>query len=135
MISRPSAGVRHHSRRRVKASQPGRRMTIRWGRIHALLAGAPFVLLLLASGCKGKAAEAAGTKPAGDEDGSSSTSLALPVGGDLVRKGDLVLSVATTGQVRSDAVAALRAEVTGSVDEVLVRPGSTVAKGAVIARL
>jgi HlyD family secretion protein len=91
-------------------------------------------VLCLLPACKGKPADAAGATPAG-EDAGPTTGLALPVGGDLVRKGDLVLSVATTGQVRSDAVAALKAEVTGTVDEVRVRPGSVVAKGEVIARL
>lgn len=112
-------------------------MRTSWGRAtSSLLAMLPVASLLLLAACKGKAAEAeAGAVPSGEEEGESNRSLALPVGGDLVRKGDLVLSVATTGQVRSDAVAALKAEVTGTVDSVLVRPGSTVAKGAVIARL
>jgi HlyD family secretion protein len=105
-------------------------MTIRRGRSLASL----LALLCLLPSCKGKPAEAAGAAPAGEDTGPT-TGLALPVGGDLVRKGDLVLSVATTGQVRSDAVASLKAEVTGSVEEVRVRPGSTVNKGDVIARL
>ena len=52
-----------------------------------------------------------------------------------VRKGDLVLTVATTGQVRSDAVSSLKGEANGSVEEVLVRPGSRVKKGDPIVRL
>lgn len=107
-----------------------------WGRpASSLFAIVPVASLLLLAGCKGKAAEAAGATPAGEEEGGPTTGLALPVGGDLVRKGDLVLSVATTGQVRSDAVASLKAEVTGTVEEVRVRPGARVAKGDVIARL
>jgi membrane fusion protein (multidrug efflux system) len=105
-------------------------MTIRRGHTVASL----LALLCLLPGCKGKPAEAAGATADG-EDAAPATGLALPVSGDYVRKGDLVLSVATTGQVRSDAVASLKAEVTGTVEEVLVRPGSTVAKGDVIARL
>lgn len=105
-------------------------MTIRRGFFLASL----LAVLCLLPACKGKPAEAAGATPAGEDTGPT-TGLALPVGGDLVRKGDLVLSVATTGQVRSDAVASLKAEVTGTVEEVRVRPGSTVNKGEVIARL
>lgn len=105
-------------------------MTTRRGHALALLA-----LVALLPACKGKAAEAASATTAGEEDSGPATGLSLPVGGDLVRKGDLVLSVATTGQVRSDAVAALKAEVTGTVEEVRVRPGSSVARGDVIARL
>jgi RND family efflux transporter MFP subunit len=52
-----------------------------------------------------------------------------------VRKGDLVLSVATAGQVRSDAVSSLRFETDGTVQEVLVRPGQRVAKGQPLVRL
>ncbi len=93
-------------------------------------------LLLCLPACKGKDAEAEGTKPPeGGEDGPSAAGLALPVSGELVRKGDLVLSVATTGQVRSEAVVELKAEIAGTVEEVLVRPGSAVQRGAVLARL
>lgn len=61
--------------------------------------------------------------------------LALPVVGQEARRGDLVLSVGTTGQVRSDAVATLKAETSGRVDEVAVRPGSRVRRGQVLVRL
>ncbi|HWA15946.1 MAG TPA: efflux RND transporter periplasmic adaptor subunit, partial [Gemmatimonadales bacterium] len=107
-------------------------MTIRRGRSLATL----LATLCLFPSCKGKPAEAASATPAAEgDDATPTTGLALPVGGDLVRKGDLVLSVATTGQVRSEAVASLKAEVTGTVEEVRVRPGSPVAKGDIIARL
>jgi RND family efflux transporter MFP subunit len=49
--------------------------------------------------------------------------------------GDLVLSVSTAGQVRSDAVSNLRFETEGTVSEVLVRPGQRVAKGQPLVRL
>lgn len=95
-------------------------------------------ILLALPACKGKPAQAEGDKPAagGDESGlGGGSSLALPVAGEPVRKGDLVLTVATTGQVRSDAVSSLKGEANGSVEEVLVRPGSRVKKGDPIVRL
>lgn len=104
-------------------------------RFRSLLLGS---ILLAAPACKGKPAEAEGNKPAADS-GVSGTGggagLALPVAGASVRRGDLVLTVATTGQVRSDAVATLKGEASGTVDEVLVRPGSRVRKGDPIVRL
>jgi RND family efflux transporter MFP subunit len=49
--------------------------------------------------------------------------------GEPVRKGDLILSVVTTGQVRSEAMSVLRSETQGTIAEVLVRPGERVKKG------
>ncbi len=95
-------------------------------------------LVLCIPGCKGKQAQAEDGKPspAGEEAGlGGGSSLALPVAGEPVRKGDLVLTVATTGQVRSDAVSSLKGEANGTVEEVLVRPGSRVRKGDPIVRL
>lgn len=94
---------------------------------------------LLLPACKGKDAGATsepppGTTADGDTAASGST-LSLPVTGDLVRRGDLVLSIATTGQVRSEAVAQLKVETNGTVDEVLVKPGAVVTKGQVLVRL
>jgi HlyD family secretion protein len=59
----------------------------------------------------------------------------LPVAGELVRRGDLVLTVATTGQVHSEAVADLKVETSGTVTAVLVHPGSPVRRGDVLLRL
>jgi RND family efflux transporter MFP subunit len=94
-------------------------------------------VLLAAPACKGKPAQAEGDRPASGEDPglASGSSLALPVAGEAVRRGDLVLTIATTGQVRSEAVAALKGEVNGTVEDVLVRPGSRVRKGDPIVRL
>ena len=61
--------------------------------------------------------------------------LALPVMAEEARDGDLVLRVTTTGQVRSDAVVRLRAEVSGTVAQLMVRPGQSVTKGQLLARL
>ena len=68
-------------------------------------------------------------------DGTPQSQLALPVTADAAREGDLVLRVNTTGQIRSDAAVKLRAEVAGTVVQVLVRPGARVAKGQVLIRL
>ena len=67
--------------------------------------------------------------------GGSSASVNLPVVAEEVTDGDLVLSVNTTGQVRSEAEGRLRAEVGGPVEKVLVRPGERVRKGQVLVTL
>ena len=69
---------------------------------------------------------------AADSDTSDTprAAMALPVAVATVRDGDLVLSVTTTGQVRSDGEALLKAEVAGTVVQVLVRPGDRVKRGA-----
>ncbi len=95
---------------------------------------------LLLPACKGKDAGATSEPPPGgtadsDTAAASGSTLSLPVTGALVRRGDLVLSIATTGQVRSEAVAQLKVETNGTVDEVLVRPGAVVSKGQVLVRL
>jgi membrane fusion protein, multidrug efflux system len=101
-------------------------------RSHCLILAAA---VLASPACKGKAAEAEGGKPAAAAEGEPDAGLALPVVGEAVRRGDLVLTVATTGQVRSDAVAPLKGETSGTIEAVLVRPGSRVERGDTIARL
>jgi membrane fusion protein, multidrug efflux system len=59
----------------------------------------------------------------------------LPVAVAEVRDGDLVLSVNTTGQVRSDGEATLKTEVAGTIEQVHVRPGDRVKKGQPLVRL
>ena len=66
---------------------------------------------------------------------ASRPALALPVMAEEARDGDLVLRVTTTGQIRSDAAVKLRAEVAGTVAQLVVRPGQAVSKGQVLARL
>ena len=58
-------------------------------------------------GCSGKTPDGANTAAAETpgEDAASTSKVSLPVVGAEVRKGDLVLSINTTGQVRSQAVA------------------------------
>jgi multidrug efflux pump subunit AcrA (membrane-fusion protein) len=66
---------------------------------------------------------------------STSPPVALPVATEEARDGDLILRVTTTGQVRSEALVPLRAEVAGTVAEVRVRPGQPVSAGAVLVTL
>lgn len=96
--------------------------------------------LVVATACKkdGDAAAAdaaAADSTAANEGGSSSSSVSLPVVAGEVADADLVLTINTTGQVRSDAEGRIRAEVAGTVERVLVRPGQRVAKGAAIVQL
>ena len=91
-------------------------------------------VLTLGVSCKEKAADAA-AKPAGTPDSSGGSTLALPVVGQEVRKGDLILSVVTTGQIRSEAVSDLKSETQGTITEVLVRPGDRVKKGQALVQV
>ena len=110
---------------------------------HVLLV--PFLLSALVQAC-GKGAKATGDSAAANGGDSASATtvatdtaprsqLALPVTADPARDGDLVLRVNTTGQIRSDAAVKLRAEVAGTVAQVLVRPGARVTKGQVLLKL
>jgi RND family efflux transporter MFP subunit len=99
-------------------------------------------ITVVASGCtKGQTAEAADTtasaaaKAAADSSGEPRSNVSLPVAAEEVRDGDLVLSVTTTGQVRSDAEATLKAELPGTIAEVLVRPGDRVVHNQPLVRL
>jgi membrane fusion protein (multidrug efflux system) len=97
-----------------------------------------WIALLLAVGVLGGCKKEGDDTAAGDDpNGADSTAQAaaagnvtLPVVGQAVRKGDLVLSVVTTGQVRSDGVAVLKSETTGPIIAVLVRAGARVVRGA-----
>jgi RND family efflux transporter MFP subunit len=80
-------------------------------------------------------ASGADTTASPDEGGSTATGVSLPVVADEVTNGDLVLSVNTTGQVRSDAEGRIRSEVAGTVERVLVRPGDRVRKGQPLVQL
>ena len=95
---------------------------------------------LLASACDklpgGDTPEAAAAdSAAADEGGSAASTVSLPVVAGEVIDGDLVLSVNTTGQVRSDSEARIRSEVAGTVERVLVRPGDRVRAGQALVRL
>jgi membrane fusion protein, multidrug efflux system len=78
---------------------------------------------------------AAATSAEGEAGDTPRAALALPVAVAEARDGDLVLTVTTTGQVRSDGEALLRAEVAGTVQQVHVRPGDRVRRGAPLVTL
>ncbi len=92
-------------------------------------------LLLLLAACAPRGADD-DAPPGGEDEGTGGASaLALPVVAEPVRRGDLVLSVVTTGQIGSESVVSLRAEAQGTVQEILVRPGARVRRGQPILRL
>ena len=92
----------------------------------SLHAFASLALALVSAGaCKDKDASA---ETAADSTAAPASALSLPVVGETVRQGDLVLTVPTTAQVRADAVATLRSETVGTVDKVLIVPGQRVAR-------
>src|ERR1051325_10686518 len=66
---------------------------------------------------------------------SGGSTIALPVTVEPARDGDLVLSIITRGQVRSERESKLKSEVTGTVDRVFVGPGQAVRKGQVLVTL
>ncbi|HET9065570.1 MAG TPA: efflux RND transporter periplasmic adaptor subunit [Gemmatimonadales bacterium] len=92
-------------------------------------------LLLAACGdsTKGNGTSDDSTQTAATEEAGSK--LVLPVVGDDVIKGDLVLSVNATGTIKSEATTMVKSETQGTVAEVLVRPGDRVRQGQVMARL
>lgn len=90
------------------------------------------ILLVALADCKGKTADAAAAADstgAADSTQAAQSTLALPVVGEAVRQGDLILSVVTTGQIRSEAMSVLKSETQGTITAVLVRPGDRVRKG------
>lgn len=93
--------------------------------------GAIIIALVLGVACKGASGDdpAAADSTAADTTQAAGAPLALPVVGQEVRKGDLVLSVVTTGQIRSEAMSLLKSETQGTIIAVLVRPGDRVKKG------
>jgi membrane fusion protein, multidrug efflux system len=101
----------------------------------------PVLAVLIILGCDragaaaGDAAGADSSAAAVDTGGSGPSNVSLPVVAEDVTDGDLILSVNTTGQVRSDAEARIRTEVAGRVDKVLIRPGDRVRKGQPLVQL
>jgi membrane fusion protein (multidrug efflux system) len=81
--------------------------------------------------CNKSKADADSNDPltAATDSSKSGSTLALPVVGEPVRKGDLVLTVSATGQLQSDATSALKAETSGTVETVKVHAGDHVAAG------
>jgi membrane fusion protein, multidrug efflux system len=99
---------------------------------------AALLFVTFAAGCKkadGSEADSSAASTdstAAPSDAAPATALALPVAAVPVREGDLILTVSTTGQVASDEVSALRAEVAGTVEKVMVRPGDRVRRGQLL---
>ena len=90
---------------------------------------------LVSGACtRGQTAEAAdstsgGAVAAADSAPEPRSNVSLPVAAEEVVDGDLVLTVTTPGQVRSDAESTLRSELAGTVQRVLARPGDRVRRG------
>jgi len=82
-----------------------------------------------ATGDSASAAPSALSPAAVESVTDSPPAIALPVVTADAADADLVLRVNTTGQVRSEAVVPLKAEVAGTVLQLLVRPGQSVAAG------
>lgn len=90
----------------------------------------------LKSAAGGDAAGADSTGTVTDSGGTSGGStVSLPVVVADVADGDLVLSINTTGQVRSEAEGRIRTEVAGTVARVLARPGTRVRRGQALVEL
>ncbi len=110
---------------------------------HLRVTCAVLLLALIITACGKKPATAADSSAARADsvmastagDTSTKTQLSLPVVAENARDGDLILRVTTTGQVRSDAAVKLRAEVSGTIAQLLVRPGTRVARGQVLVTL
>ena len=83
----------------------------------------------------GDGSDAAADDSGAEEGGATSAAVSLPVVAGEVVDGDLVLTINTTGQVRSDNEGRIRTEVAGWVDRVLVRPGARVRRGQAIVEL
>lgn len=61
--------------------------------------------------------------------GATGPAIALPVTVEPARDADLVLSIITSGQVRSVRESKLKSEVAGTIQRVAVRPGQSVRRG------
>jgi RND family efflux transporter MFP subunit len=100
-------------------------------------------VLLLAVACAksrggpGTANGATGGVAAGDvaDSGVARATLTLPVSAEPAIDGDLVLTVTTTGLVRSESETRLKAAVGGTIDSMLAHPGDHVTKGQPIIKL
>jgi RND family efflux transporter MFP subunit len=95
-----------------------------------------FISPLLVTGCGSKQGDAEAAAPdSASRVASGDSAIALPVVGAAVRRGDLILTIRTTGQVRAERQVSLKGETQGTVEAVLVRPGDRVDSGQVLVRL
>lgn len=88
-----------------------------------------------AAGSAAAAGDADSTAATDSGGSSGGSTVSLPVVVADVADGDLVLSINTTGQVRSEAEGRIRTEVAGTVSRVLARPGTRVRRGAPLVEL
>jgi RND family efflux transporter MFP subunit len=123
----------HH--RQLERARSGSPHAWRAAASAGMVAIAVLLSFLAAVACGNRSSEGGGAGTAVAATASSDSTIALPVTGALVRRGDLVLTVRTTGQVRAERLVVLKAETQGTVDSVGVRPGQRVAAGAVLVRL
>src|SRR5579862_3087336 len=86
------------------------------------------LLILPALACSNAQGESAVPSP-GTDAATDTASLTLPVSAAPAIDGDLVLSIGTTGLVRSESETRLKAEVSGTIERILVQPGDVVRKG------
>jgi membrane fusion protein, multidrug efflux system len=119
-------------RRQLARARRGSRGVLRW--LKTVATSLALLLALPLGACRdkvvpgGAAAAAAGAR-------ESDSAIALPVVGAVVRRGDLILTIRTTGQVRAERQVTLKGETQGTVDAVVVRPGDRVDSGQVLVRL
>ncbi|MBW7933895.1 MAG: efflux RND transporter periplasmic adaptor subunit [Gemmatimonadaceae bacterium] len=91
--------------------------------------------LAACSKSEANAGDAARTIAVDSSSGTGASAVVLPVVAAAARDGDLVLTINTTGLVRSDAASTLKAEVGGTVTSVLAHPGDQVRAGAPLVAL
>ena len=127
---------RSNFRRQLARAESGSRSAFDWKRV-GIASLAVILAASLCAGCGsgGREAGAEATRDSSSADGRADSTLALPVVGALVRRGDLVLSVRATGAVRAERLVTLKVETQGTVSEVLVRPGQRVDSGQALVRL
>lgn len=89
---------------------------------------------LVGGGASDSTAVAADSSASG-EPTTERASMQIPVLVEPVTDGDLVITVLTTGLVRSESETPLKAEVAGLVEAIDARPGERVAKGQPLVRL
>lgn len=100
------------------------------GSLRAVALGCLVVASLAACKKGGSASDSSNVSQSGIiADSTPGAPIALPVTVEEARDGDLVLSIITSGQVRSERESKLKSEVAGTVQRVLVRPGQPVRRG------
>ncbi len=135
-LARRLAGIGDPSnlRRQMERARRGSPRALQ--RLKAL--GASLAILLLplpGTACRDKATGQGAASVAVAATAGVDSAIALPVVGAEVRRGDLILTIRTTGQVRAERQVSLKGETQGTVDAVLVRPGDRVENGQVLVRL